>query len=70
MSPAEKLRLERLERIVAGHGIDVNGQRLTGEKALAFLDGDGASLALGQGKLQAHNHSAGPIRTGGPLYPV
>lgn len=50
-------RVARLERIVAGHGLDVvvdgKTRRLTGDEALAFLDGDGASLALGLAQLQA-----------------
>lgn len=52
MTNDERKRLERLERIVAGNGIDVTGVRITGDAALQFLADDGASLALGQGILQ------------------
>lgn len=62
MTPAERARLERLEAIVAGNGIDVpnldphadapDRVRLTGNDALEYLAKDGASLALGQGILQ------------------
>lgn len=50
-------RVARLERIVGGHGVEVTvggeRRRLTGEGALAYLDGDGASLALGLADVQA-----------------
>lgn len=59
------LKTARLERIIAGNGLTTG---LKGEDAMAFLDGDGASLALGQGMLQAHNHGGGG--TSGPLYPA
>lgn len=57
------LKTARLERIVAGNGLTTG---LTGEDAMAFLDDDDASLALGQGMLQAHWHSG----SGGPIYPT
>ena len=46
-------RLARAEGIIGGTKIVVNGQPLTGEAALEYLRNDGASLALGQGDLQA-----------------
>ena len=52
LSVEEKELLKKLAGIVAGNGIDVNGQRLTGDAAINYLDADGASLALGQGILQ------------------
>jgi hypothetical protein len=40
-------RIDRLERLVAGNGFDADGQRLTGETALAYADTKGYSLVLG-----------------------
>ncbi len=40
-------RIDRLERIVAGNGFDADGQRITGEAALAYADKQGYSLVLG-----------------------
>lgn len=46
MSVEDKARLDRLERIVAANGIDVEGQRLVGEAALSFLSDNGSSAFL------------------------
>jgi hypothetical protein len=43
-----RARVERLERLIGGNGVDDNdGKRLTGEEALAWMDGRGFSLHLG-----------------------
>lgn len=55
-------RLRRVEAIIGGNGIDVPGRgRLTEDDALEFLAADGASLALGQGALQAHTHNVADL---------
>lgn len=46
MTPDQLARMERLERIVAANGIRVDGQIVTGEAALAYLDGQGTSAYL------------------------
>ncbi len=46
-------RVARLERIIAGNGIDAAGARLTGEAALAWLDEQEMSLFLGLALTQA-----------------
>jgi len=50
MTTEERARLERLERIAGGNGIDVAGpnrkERLRGDAALAWLDAQGISLPL------------------------
>lgn len=53
-------RVDRLERIAGGHGIDHEGQRLRDEAALASLDERGVSLALYADNLNAaiHRHLA------------
>lgn len=46
-------RIERLERLIGGNGVDdENGKRLTGEEALAWMDGRGFSILLGLTNLQ------------------
>lgn len=60
-----RARVERLERLIGGNGVDDNdGKRLTGEEALAWMDGRGFSLLLGLAQTQAgsagviHEHKA------------
>lgn len=49
-----RARVERLERLLGGNGVDdEDGKRLTGEEALAWMDGRGFSLILGLAKAQA-----------------
>jgi len=49
-----RARVERLERLIGGNGVDDNdGKRLTGEEALAWMDGRGFSLILGLANAQA-----------------
>lgn len=49
-----RARVERLERLIGGNGVDDNdGKRLTGEEALAWMDGRGVSLLLGLANAQA-----------------
>ncbi|GAB4333767.1 MAG: hypothetical protein Kow0010_20490 [Dehalococcoidia bacterium] len=46
--------LKRLERLIGGNGVDdEEGKRLTGEEALAWMDGRGFSLLLGLAQTQA-----------------
>lgn len=59
-----RARVERLERLIGGNGVDDNdGKRLTGEEALAWMDGRGFSLILGLANAQAANAGAA---NGGP----
>lgn len=64
-----RARVERLERLIGGNGVDdEDGKRLTGEEALAWMDSRGFSLHLGLGNTQkglstvaagaAHEHRA------------
>jgi len=64
-----RARVERLERLIGGNGIDdEGGARLTGEAALQWMEGRGFSLLLGLAQTQAaaaraaagvdHEHSA------------
>lgn len=49
-----RARVERLERLIGGNGVDdEEGKRLTGEEALAWMDGKGFSLLLGLAQTQA-----------------
>jgi hypothetical protein len=49
-----RARVERLERLIGGNGVDdEEGKRLTGEEALAWMDGRGLSLLLGLAQTQA-----------------
>jgi hypothetical protein len=49
-----RARVERLERLIGGNGVDdEEGKRLTGEEALAWMDGRGFSLHLGMAQTQA-----------------
>ena len=49
-----RARVERLERLIGGNGVDDGeGKRLTGEAALAWMDGRGLSLLLGLANAQA-----------------
>jgi hypothetical protein len=49
-----RARVERLERLIGGNGVDDGeGKRLTGEAALAWMDGRGFSLLLGLANAQA-----------------
>jgi hypothetical protein len=49
-----RARVERLERLIGGNGVDdEEGKRLTGEEALAWMDGRGFSLLLGLAQTQA-----------------
>ena len=49
-----RARVERLERLIGGNGVDdEEGNRLTGEGALAWMDGKGFSLLLGLARTQA-----------------
>lgn len=53
-------RVERLERLFAGNGIDTpDGQRLTGEAALAWADAQGLSVLL------AEQHDEGELNAQG-----
>lgn len=52
MTPEERARLERLEKLVAGNGYRSPGGLLTGEEAMAAAAADGGSLFLGLGLLQ------------------
>lgn len=59
-----RARVERLERLIGGNGVDdEEGKRLTGEDALAWMDGRGFSLLLGLAQTQAAISNAS---TGGP----
>lgn len=64
-----RARVERLERLIGGNGVDdEEGKRLTGEEAVAWMDGRGFSLLLGLAHAQAalagvapnapHDHAA------------
>jgi len=59
-----RARVERLERLIGGNGVDdENAKRLTGEDALAWMDGRGFSLLLGLAETQAAlrtSSNAGP----------
>ncbi|MGI8926126.1 MAG: GH25 family lysozyme [Tepidiformaceae bacterium] len=70
-----RARIERLERLIGGNGIDdEGGTRLTGEDALAWMDARGLSLHLGLvntqraqaagAALAPHEHAItlGPVR--------
>lgn len=47
-------RVERLERLIGGNGVDDDqGNRLVGDEALAWMDGRGFSLLLGLAHAQA-----------------
>lgn len=49
-----RARVERIERLIGGNGVDdAEGKRLTGEEALAWMDGRGFSLILGLASAQA-----------------
>lgn len=57
MTPEQLARLERLERLAGGFGVDtLDGQRLTGVPALAYLDELGISTPL---TFQAQNAALG-----------
>ncbi len=57
-------RVERLERLIGGNGVDdEEGKRLTGEEALAWMDGRGFSLLLGLAHVQAAPVAAGHEHT-------
>jgi hypothetical protein len=59
-----RARVERLERLIGGNGVDDNdGKRLTGEDALAWMDGRGFSLLLGLANAQV---AIGAASKGGP----
>ena len=59
-----RARVERLERLIGGNGVDDDqGKRLTGEEALAWMDGRGFSLLLGVARAQKAIAGATP---GGP----
>lgn len=59
-----RARVERLERLIGGNGVDdEEGKRLTGEEALAWMDGKGFSLILGLANAQGAIAGAS---TGGP----
>lgn len=47
MTPDELKRLERLERIVAGNGVEYEGKRITGEAALQLASAREWSVLLG-----------------------
>ena len=50
-----RARVERLEQLIGGNGVDdEEGNRLTGEEALVWMDGKGFSLLLGLAQTQ-HN---------------
>lgn len=54
-----RARVERLERLIGGNGVDdQEGKRLTGEDALAWMDGRGFSLLLGLANAQTSIASA------------
>lgn len=54
LSVEDKARLDRLERIVAGYGMDDDdGKRLTGEEAVAYIDEHERSLYLGLANTQS-----------------
>lgn len=49
-----RARVERLERLIGGNGVDnEEGKRLTGDQALAWMDGKGFSLLLGLAETRA-----------------
>lgn len=47
MTPEQLARLERVEKLLAGHGIEVDGKRITGEEALSVAASRGWSAFLG-----------------------
>jgi hypothetical protein len=60
-----RARVERLERLIRGNGVDDNdGKRLTGGEALAWIEVRGLSLLSGLAQTQAasagtvHEHKA------------
>jgi len=57
-----RARIERIERLIGGNGVDdEEGNRLTGEEALAWMDARGFSLLLGLAETQAIAASASTI---------
>jgi hypothetical protein len=52
MAPEERKRLERVERLLGGYGIEVDGRRITGEEALALADERDWSAFLGIGQVR------------------
>lgn len=56
-----RARVERLERLIGGNGVDdEEGKRLTGEEAVAWMDGRGFSLMLGLANIQTAFARAAP----------